>query len=425
MPTSKLVSGGVERTFGPLPEFIDFNPADLAQTVSAYRKWIVRAREEQSSPFKSQDQADFGAISEEGVEKLVRYCYSASLLPEEGRYPRFLVFVAGAEPPELVSRFTSSIRLDGPDVLRKLAPVLAAEFALSVREHNGELHCEGIALNQWEKNFILPQTRTRPTIAGMSIRVQAPGEIAITEGLLAYQTRGSKAWPTIGLGFASQAYEWLCELTGWIGKRLNNPEASGFFPAFTEGMASNWLVDAFWMRVLHTAQRLGHGGAFVIRPAGVRDGITIKRETASPHLGEEIVNHLNAAATEHRSLAEGRLSLLSHAESLAHISTVDGCVVLDRTLKLCGFAGHIQVDDSQLRNVSRILADDAREPRSEEALLKGLGSRHNSAFRLCKAYPNHLVFVISQDGDVRLFASNEENVFERRISPTAGNFLSW
>jgi DNA integrity scanning protein DisA with diadenylate cyclase activity len=41
----------------------------------------------------------------------------------------------------------------------------------------------------------------------------------------------------------------------------------------------------------------------------------------------------------------------------------------------------------------------------------GLGTRHRSAFRLCKAHANSLVFVVSQDGDLRVFFSDDEFVY--------------
>ena len=414
----------IERRFGPLPVFENVTPGDLAKVVSKYRAWAKAGGAYIHLPYPF---FDFAVISDKGIEDLVRNCYIASLQPEEGRYPRFLAVVSGARrAPELVARFTPPIPLTSPNVLRKLAPAVASDLAVSVREETAGLYCEGIAVNQWEKNFLFNPPRKAPLGNGLCIRVEAPGEITITEEHLTYHTRGGRGWPEIEeyIGFAPGVYEWLCELTAWVGKRLSNPEACGFFEANLHGLTSNGLVDILWTRILHMAQNLRHGGAFVIRPTGDVDGIEIKRPTTGLHLEEALVHHLNRVVKEPGVLSSGKYSLLTRAKSLAHLSTVDGCVVLDRSLQLQGFAGHIQVDDECLRQQSRALANKRGELRSEEDL-KALGARHNSAFRICKAYPHQLVFVISQDGDMRLFSSDEKHVYESRISANPGSLLCW
>ena len=98
------------RNFGPLPVFENVTPSDLAQIVSEYRAWA------KPSPAYTDTQGaiDFAAISDKGIEDLVRNCYLASLQPEEGRYPRFLAVVSGKRPPELVTRFVPPIPLTSP-----------------------------------------------------------------------------------------------------------------------------------------------------------------------------------------------------------------------------------------------------------------------------------------------------------------------
>ena len=414
----------IERRFGPLPVFENVTPGNLAQVVSEYRAWAKAGGAYIHMPHPP---FDFAVISDKGIEDLVRNCYLASLQPEEGRYPRFLAVVSGRRrPPELVARFTPPIPLTSPNVLRKLAPAVASDLAVSVREEAAGLHCEGIAVNLWEKNFLFDPPRKLPLGNGLCIRVEAPGEITIAEEHLTYHTRGGRGWPEIEvyIGFAPGVYEWLCELTAWVGKRLSNPEACGFSEADLHGVTSNGLVDILWTRILHMAQNLRHGGAFVIRPTGDIDGIEIKRPTTGLHLGEVLVDHLNGVVKEPWVLSSGRYSLLTRAKSLAHLSTVDGCVVLDRSLQLQGFAGHIQIDDECLRHQSRAFTNKKGEFRSQEDL-KAFGARHNSAFRICKAYPHQLVFVISQDGDMRLFSSDEKHVYESRISANPGSLLCW
>ncbi len=53
---------------------------------------------------------------------------------------------------------------------------------------------------------------------------------------------------------------------------------------------------------------------------------------------------------------------------------------------------------------------DTRKPRPESDL-KRFGTRHLSAFQLCRAVPDCIVFVVSQDGHLRVFASDAEHVY--------------
>jgi hypothetical protein len=92
-------------------------------------------------------------------------------------------------------------------------------------------------------------------------------------------------------------------------------------------------------------------------------------------------------------------------------------VVLDRLMTVYGFGGSISVGSTAPDG--RVLVDpQTREPLPEDDLLRRFGERHRSAFQLCKAHPDVLAFVISQDGDLRLFASDQRHVtFHDLLSP--------
>jgi hypothetical protein len=411
--------------FGPFPVFENVTPSNLAEIVSKYRAWAKTVYS--NRPYPS---CDFADISHKGVEDLIRNCYLASLQPEEGRYPRFHTIVSGPRRrPELSTRFAPPIALTDPNVLRKLAPTIAPDLAFSIHEETNGLYCDGIAVNRWEKNFLFHPENTytssdMPLLNGLCISVEAPGEITIAEEHLIYHTRGGRGWPELGVDFFHLTFEWLCELTAWVGSRLTNPAACGFSETDLHGVASNWLIALLWNRILYIAQSFRHGGAFVIRPTGDVDGIDLKRRITGFHLGEELAAHFNNVVMDPTSRSSDRYSLLTQAKSLAYLTTVDGCVVLDRNLCLQGFSGHIQIDDEYLQNQSRVFANGVGEPRSESGL-RSLGARHNSAFRLCKAYPHQIVFVISQDGGIRVFSSDEKHVYEQSMASNPSSLLWW
>jgi DNA integrity scanning protein DisA with diadenylate cyclase activity len=97
-----------------------------------------------------------------------------------------------------------------------------------------------------------------------------------------------------------------------------------------------------------------------------------------------------------RGLLDGQLS------AAASFANVDGCVVLRRDLQVIGFGGRILVSDDEAERGT---------PGPDLPLGTHLGgNRHQSALRLCKAVPNSLALVISQDGDLSVFDNAENKV---------------
>jgi hypothetical protein len=119
--------------------------------------------------------------------------------------------------------------------------------------------------------------------------------------------------------------------------------------------------------------------------------------------------------------------MLTEAEVAGNLSGADGCVVLNRKLQVCGFGGEILVSDDDAQMAIRPFTDVASgDEWSYDDFMKGIGgTRHKSAARLCRAHPNVLVFVVSQNGDLKLFYSNEKQVngFGPLDLPKRGNPL--
>jgi hypothetical protein len=78
---------------------------------------------------------------------------------------------------------------------------------------------------------------------------------------------------------------------------------------------------------------------------------------------------------------------------------VDGCVVFDPELTLLGFGAKISAQETKPCVVFR-----ARE---SEFPINNLGTRHQSAYRLCSKRPGAIAFVISQDGTLRSFLGED------------------
>jgi DNA integrity scanning protein DisA with diadenylate cyclase activity len=101
--------------------------------------------------------------------------------------------------------------------------------------------------------------------------------------------------------------------------------------------------------------------------------------------------------------------MFSSARALAELANVDGCVVLDRKLRLYGFGGEIRVGEEQVQGWQ--CSEAHPDTLESQAIIdvERWGTRHRSAFRLCCVRPGATVFVVSQDGDLRVFYGHTDN----------------
>jgi hypothetical protein len=198
-------------------------------------------------------------------------------------------------------------------------------------------------------------------------------------------------------------------------------------------------VRALWSHVLREAVRLRHGGAFVVVPDPAQAPIALKYPTAPLALGGELAKLWLALARAYHFLGSNHLAdaleqtriqrhqLWSAAASVGHLSALDGCVVLDRRMTVHGFGGTIETaaanagqgNGAGSPTMLRMYVDSrTHAPLAEEHLLSRFGHRHRSAFLLCKAVPNAIAFVVSQDGELPVFSSDDRHVYcDENLSP--------
>jgi hypothetical protein len=92
-------------------------------------------------------------------------------------------------------------------------------------------------------------------------------------------------------------------------------------------------------------------------------------------------------------------AIMEVAHLVAALAKSDGAVVMSRRYEVLGFGGEISGKLDDVETVLRAL--DVQGDRFEEESTKSVGTRHRSAFRLCKELPDVLTVVVSKDGDVR------------------------
>jgi hypothetical protein len=258
------------------------------------------------------------------------------------------------------------------------------------------------------------------------VQILAPGELRVSEGRAEYTLRANKILVYSWVASAAQVDRWIEELTRDLTALASAEDKDWTTRPLTVPGAD---VRALWSHVLREAVRLRHGGAFVVVPDPRRAPIALKYPTEPLALGGELANLWVALARAHHLLGSNlaadaldqtrvrRHQLWSTAASVGHLSALDGCVVLDRRMTVHGFGGTIETGAAKAS--PRTYADSrTNAPLAEEPLLARFGHRHRSAFLLCKAVPNAIAFVISQDGDLPVFSSDDRHVYcDENLSP--------
>jgi hypothetical protein len=200
-------------------------------------------------------------------------------------------------------------------------------------------------------------------------------------------------------------------------------------PVPVEAWTAKFTVPWVIATVARFAVDARRGGAFVFLPGEGSDpasfGVHPKYATTSPDLGADIVSFWEECygashGTRHNGHTQaGRrwmvswARLLTHADIVGNLSCVDGCVVLNRRLQVCGFGSEIKITDSQQKNSPRAFKNfKTGEVWPDREFFDGIGgTRHKSAARLCKAHEGVVAFVVSQDGELRVFSSNTKSVY--------------
>ena len=412
------------------PSVGDFaTPIDLAQIIAAFRAWVRGNTSQAFQPITEQ-----GAVSEQGLGRLLMLAYRASFYTDEGRYTRARIFVPDLDRkahPVLINHvFSPPKPLSRARTISQLAPTLVADdAALVVEEMAGELACAGISLLDTEDTSrpLLGMPRGWTGVAGgLRVQILAPGEVRVSEGRAEYTLRANRIQAYSWVASAAEVDRWIEELTQdlterctaedkeWNARRLIVPGAD---------------VRVLWSHVLREAVRLRHGGAFVVVPDPTRASIELKYRTEPLALGDELARLWLALARTHRLLGDNlsaealeqtrvrRHRVWSAAASTGHLSAHDGCVVLDRKMRVHGFGGTIE--SAAAKSSPRTYVDSrTKAPLAEDQLLSRFGHRHRSAFQLCKAVPHALAFVISQDGDLPVFSSDDRYVYcDENLSP--------
>jgi hypothetical protein len=440
------------------PAISDFaGPADLANVMIAYRAKLIEIKMEAGSAPES-----VGDLSDECLIKLLIVAYRASFLTEESRPVRACLYAPAREESEAdhtnetdenpilralakemaehIAQYARRERkagtnsyhllnplvLDQPKQIARLAPTLVSDDAvLVVADQSSQLVCTGSALLDYQdsNNNLLRPPRGWQGIGGLFVDILGPGEMRVREGHGEYTLRAGEIRIYNSVGEVAPVRDWL---TGLAKSLLDSNSADPDWNAEHVGDPDIAYIDlmSLWSRVLRETVRLRHGGAFIVVPDVETSPIFLKYRLQPFSLAEELGRLWLCLCRVWRHISDKQAidraeekrcqthKMCAAAQSIGHLSATDGCVVLDRNLTLHGFGGTIKTQNEGLSKKRCFRVDNHQNHEvNEEDLLRDFGHRHSSAFNLCKQIPSAMAFVISQDGDLRLFTSDASSIY--------------
>lgn len=352
------------------------------------------------------------ALSAPGLRSLLDLAFRASLLREEGRSPRLLLFAPAnrSEEPPMLVRFSTPQPLT-LQLIRRISPsIVPGAHALEVSGSAKRLDCDGIAVVDPQQLVwsLLPRTSL---FEGITISIEAPGALSLVSSrrqqsgnreILVISLRGgaiSKPYPFWSIATMNALLEACVQtvVTRHVGEKVP--------PKLPQALIA--VIDA----LISEAVEFGHGGTFVFLPP-TTDHKEQKRNLAprlfppaTADLGRLLVEMLHSEEQPYHEVSQ-RL-LLQTTKAVGRLSGVDGCVVLDYGLCLKMFGARITTSDAvkpKIRPIDPWSHRGFKETRPLDApQLSTLGTRHHSAARLCAAIPGTTAIVISQDADIRVF----------------------
>ena len=371
---------------------------------------LLKAREisESADSRKRLKEELLGNISEQGLQTLVQIAYYTSLLPNEGRFPRLTLFVPSEKQQASNIIFPLEQTLN-EDSLRRLAPTVTKDNALLVMEKTVSLEIRGIiAFRGVVANSIHSMYSSLPfgRASGFVIDILGPGDVRAGE-IQAFRYRG-------GMIYCEESFA----ETSWF--RIWRQEVARLANDADQNARLQMLFTSVLYQILRKTAERNHGGCFVILPEPSDASLTSCYKTTLRgsycafdfvlwQVSGLLVKPGPPEAAEPNDAIQfliNREVVSAATDAIAGLALTDGCVLLDRCLGVYSFGSMISTPNEDTKLISFYQGDSSIKIDGEK--IKSFGGRRQSALQICKDCPGAMAFVISQDGDLRVFVSLRE-----------------
>ena len=434
-------------------------PCDLAEFVAArweddLGSWDSRAPVAHDPPLNPLPEACV-------LEEVLSTCYQASLLREEEQPVVFRLALTKPEVfPPLGGPPDGLHRLEFPEPrpftaqeLRRLSPATDYPRSIVGVRHDGE---EGLRIwgllhsgPRWLRDRQGGRVTSAPLPPLPVVHVTGPGRLEVRKGsdIVGKLENGSLSDASFDVfdsewlpaGFATARAE-LLELHSAAHERAF--ERDGERWATLDPDLARLIGAQMFKRLVSTVQNFGRGGTVIFVPperteefSGENRYVAVKYRISNGEprrrfraLIVEIMNRLAQAHgstdgspraprtvgwTEYQETNDEKIAALEEAilevaHLVAALATTDGAVMMTKRYELLGFGGEISGQLPGVETVRRAL--DVEGDLVEEERTEIVGTRHRSAYRLCKELPDVLAVVVSQDGDVRFVCRQGDGV---------------
>lgn len=332
--------------------------------------------------------------SKDVLEDVCQTLLNISCMREEGRFPSFRVCFIRPDSELLSAYIYSHTLLFSKPIefntreMNKLAPALNPDMSYLVLDIS-ERPFKAIGIiasyTTWQKIITRELTTGNRMPRIPNILVDGPGELeaCFGEGSLVNYRAGHCVFyrtDTFTSTLVSQQLEKGAHVSGKERLRL--------------------LYRILWM-----VSDYRHGGAILIVPdeESCKEFVDIKYRLPSGYLfsDSERLEELSGNAREKE--------IVTYADLIAKLTSVDGSVVLTKDLHLLGFGAETLVDKMGSKHPAmQFMEFDNTENKRKQ--FKDNGMRHRAGYRFCSAVPDSVAFVISQDGTIEACTQHDGKV---------------
>jgi len=374
------------------------SPEDLAEEYKAHFNSIGYERSPNPCPF---------------IEQMIIASYESSMQQEEGRPVRFQLQFQSSNlsvhvPFQCAYSATNLV---------KLAPIVGIGFRhIIVRPDASEKNIQIVGIsdlelsNEGERDTnnwsLLRNTYHDVKSVDFRLRVLGPGHIQIAENNTVWELRN-------GSIHYFQPITTVTAIQSWLRTAFQGSSRSSIaVPQLALCRIIQKMVDA------------KHGGAVVIVEQATTNlankyspNTDILREVIEETIrAEDVIVDQKVPMTikDGERVHNSSLKFARVLDSIAALTTVDGATVLDRNMNVLGFGTEITNTNNSSDDVIECLALVLGVGHGTIVVGKkkasDFGMRHRSAYGFCKENPSAIAIVVSQDGGIRLFCTENKKV---------------
>jgi hypothetical protein len=355
--------------------------------------------------------------SEEQLANLVYPAFQASLSSEEGRQVRLRV-VFNLKPKQFTVQFAEPAPYSAGQLV-KLAPTinLSSRWLVAISDETSQslIRIEGILdsdilpLDQIEQR--MGYERFYPPNEGLRLAVLGAGWLRLSTIFATFELRDCCLRKRLLVGRIKHVSDWLRKVPSYLA--IEDTATAAAVPAF---------VRRFLVNVLAKISEARHGGCLLVLTSHVElSSLPLKiKYRVDSSIAQMVVT--DRSSVGFKVSLKGRLSgkdvsigpikiiyddssfadalmldkgLAQTVDLVSSLAAVDGAVLLSHDLCIIGFGAEITVSEKPTTD-EKINRPAAHPPTD-------FGMRHRSAIRFCQEVPHTLAFVVSQDGNIRLF----------------------